>query len=70
MRLTLLGFIHTDPATPTIFGGITGDICLRHDLSRDIIFLIDQRNTRTGAYAVQTVFPPELILVDGVDNTA
>ncbi len=68
MRLALLGFIDADTPTSAVFRRVAGDIRLRHDVSRDMVFVINQRNSRTGANAVQAAIPHEVVIVNSTDD--
>ncbi len=66
----LLGFIDGDHTAPAVFRGVTGDIGLRHHFRCLIISVVNQRDPRAGADAVQASFPGKMIVVDGVDQPA
>ena len=65
---SLLRFVNRHPAPATIFGGITGDISLRHHFCRLMIVVINQGNPGTGTYPMYTSFPDKVIVIHGADN--
>ena len=69
MGLALLGFIDADSSTSAVFRRVAGDIRLRHNVGRDMVFLINQRNPRAGANTVQTAFPHKVVIVHRADDT-
>ena len=66
---SLLRFVNRHPAPATIFGGITGDISLRHHFCRLMIVVIDQGNPGTGTYPMYPAFPYKVIVIHSTDNT-
>ena len=66
---SLLRFVNRHPAPATIFGGITGDISLRHHFCRLMIVVIDQGNPGAGTYPMYTSFPDKVIVIHSTDNT-